>query len=136
MACRNDEAADPVGRGRGVAVLPVPPPLPPPGLPPPKPAGGVTPCFSRHCCKDDDCDELDPELEPEELPELELELQPATASTATVATVPSTTGLYTCFLLAARGPRVSSPVRRSQGSGTCDLVAVPSEVPGRLPRDY
>jgi hypothetical protein len=78
-------AADPVGRGRGDVVAP--------GLrpPEPKPCGGVTPCFSRHCWKDDVCDELELEPEPEELPELEP--HPARASTATVATALAAAGL-------------------------------------------
>jgi hypothetical protein len=75
MAWRKDDAADPLGRGRGA---PEPPPKPPPD-------GGVTPCCSRHLRKELFCVllEVEPEPEPDDPPELEL--QPATKTTATSA---------------------------------------------------
>lgn len=90
MAWRKDDADDPVGRGRGLAVDP---PLPPPPAKPPKPPEGrVTPCFLRHCLSAVR-DVLEPELELDEPDEDEAELHPATASTAVSATAPKTTGL-------------------------------------------
>jgi hypothetical protein len=87
MAWRKDDAADPVGRGRGVADPPLPPP-PPPGR---RPDDAVNPCFLRHCWTVELCDVLEPEPEPDDTDELEP--HPATATSAVNATVPSTARL-------------------------------------------
>jgi hypothetical protein len=114
MACRNDDAADPVGRGRGV---PLPPPKPPPEG---RPCGGVTPCCSRHFLKaelcdvpcDVPCDVLCDVPEPESDP-AELVPQPATARVPVKATAPSTVDLGTrrSGLRSRRRPRVLSGLR-------------------------
>ena len=96
MAWRKDDADDPVGRGRGLAVDP---PLPPP--PPKPPEGRVTPCFLRHCLSAVR-DVLELELEFDE-PD-EAELHPATASTAVSATVPKTTGLVSFATIRRAAP--------------------------------
>lgn len=55
IAARNELAADPVGRARGVA--PVPPPKPPPA-----PCGGVTPWAWRHLPRAEFSDVLEEEV--------------------------------------------------------------------------
>ena len=97
MAARKDDAADPVGRGRGLLVgvavgLAVGVPLPCRRKPPPD--GSVTPCSSRHWRNAENCDELVPEdpVEPGLGVAAEPAPHPATASEAVSAAVASRTG--------------------------------------------
>jgi hypothetical protein len=129
MACRNEDAAEPVGRACGVALLlPPPPPLPDSG-PPPLPWGRLTPCCSRHLRKVVLCVVPDPELEPDPDPDpepvaAELPEHPATVTAATSTSAPNAAGLMAPgprllpaalnrrikgFLLAAHGRRVPRP---------------------------
>src|SRR6202035_1388055 len=93
MAARNEDAPEPVGRGRGLAVLP---PLP---RPPNPPDGGVTPCASRHFWKVELCDV--PEVEVPEV-EVEVELVELPPQAATDTTVASTTAPNAAGLTALR----------------------------------
>jgi hypothetical protein len=123
MAARNEDAPEPVGRGRGLAPVP-PPPVPPPPVPPPPnpPDGGVTPWASRHFWKVELCDvpEVEVEVELVELPP-----QAATDTTVASTTAPSAAGLAALrpsvtlnrrtkrFLLTAPGRRVPRPPGRA-----------------------